>query len=98
MRRSVLAVTAALLFASPVLAEDKTYELRVDGMTCPFCSATSEKALRKIDGVNAVSTDLERGVITVCAADSAALSDAQMHELFLAKGFTYRSMEQHSGC
>jgi len=84
--------------AVPALSAEQTTKIRVDGMTCPFCSATSEKALQKIDGVKSVTTDLEAGVITVCASDTAKLDDVTLKELFLKKGFTFVSKEQFDTC
>lgn len=74
------------------------YDIRVDGITCPFCVATSEKALRKIDGVEAVGANLETGTISVCADSSLVLEDEQLRTLFLKKGFTYRNMSKTEGC
>ncbi len=87
----VLAGTAAL-------ADDVQYDIRVDGITCPFCVATSERALKKIEGVHSVGSNLETGTIFVCADSQVALSDAQLKQLFRDKGFTYRSFEKTSGC
>jgi mercuric ion binding protein len=79
-------------------AGEVQYDIRVDGMTCPFCVATSEKALRKIDGVSRISTDLDAGVISVCADEAVVFTDDQLTKLFLDKGFTYRSMAKRDGC
>ena len=79
-------------------AADVQYDLRIDGITCPFCVATSEKALKKIEGVNFVSADLKAGVISVCADESVIFTDDQLRALFLDKGFTYRSMTLSAGC
>ncbi len=86
------------LAASAAHAGDVQYDLRVDGMTCPFCVATSEKALKKFEGVKAVSTNLEAGVISVCADESVEFTDDQLREMFLDKGFTYKGMTKHDGC
>lgn len=86
------------LAASAAHAGDVQHDLRVDGMTCPFCVATSEKALRKIDGVKAVSTNLDEGVISVCADESVELTDEQLREMFLDKGFSYKGMTKQDGC
>ncbi len=95
-------ITAALVFAifalSPALAKDVTYEMQVDGITCPFCVATSTKALKKIEGVKSVSANLETGIITVCADESVSFTDEQLKKMFLDKGFTYRSMTKRDGC
>jgi mercuric ion binding protein len=98
MKRTILAVSTWLALSGAAMAEDIQYNLRVDGLTCPFCVATSERELRQIEGVTAVSTDLRTGVISVCASDAVAFTDEQLRRLFLAKGFTYRSMTRQDGC
>lgn len=99
MSKANFLVAAGTLFAaSAAHAGDVQYDLRVDGMTCPFCVATSEKALKKIEGVKAVSTNLNEGVISVCADESVEFTDEQLRQLSLDKGFTYRSMTKDEGC
>lgn len=98
MLKTTLVACAAWIAASAAQAGDIQYDLRVDGMTCPFCVATSEKALKKIEGVKTVSTNLDEGVISVCADESVQFTDGQLRELFLDKGFTYRSMTKQDGC
>lgn len=98
MKKTVCAAMGALvLSASPALAGTQ-YDLRVDGLTCPFCAATSEKALKRLDGVTSVKTNLEAGVISVCAGPDTRLSDAKLKSLFLSKGFTYRGMSRKGQC
>ncbi len=83
---------------STAVADDVQYDIRVDGITCPFCVATSERALKKIAGVHAVGSNLETGTIFVCADRQVTFTDAQLKQLFLDKGFTYRSFQKSSGC
>ena len=80
------------------LADDVQYDIRVDGITCPFCVATSERALKKIEGVHTVGSNLETGTIFVCADSRVSFTDAQLKQLFLEKGFTYRSFTETSEC
>jgi len=93
-------ITMALfgLATSAALADDVQYDIRVDGITCPFCVATSERALKKIDGVHSVGANLETGTIFVCADSKVEFTDSQLKQLFLDKGFTYRSFTKNSGC
>jgi mercuric ion binding protein len=91
-------IVAVIAFSGVALADDTQYDIRVDGITCPFCVATSERALKKIDGVQAVGSNLETGTIFVCTDSKVAFTDAQLKQLFLDKGFTYRSFETKSGC
>ena len=95
---SPLAVARNLIASPAHAATRQLYHIRVDGMTCPFCAATSEKALKAIPGVRSVSTNLKKGLITVCASPSARLSAARMKTLFAKKGFTFRSMSHGKTC
>ena len=96
--KSSIVFLIVFLFTSTALADDIQYDIRVDGITCPFCVATSERALKKIEGVHTVGSDLETGTLFVCAESQVAFTDAQLKKLFLDKGFTYRSFEKTSGC
>jgi len=97
MKSTILFLLAAS-FAGIAVADDVQYNIRVDGITCPFCVATSERALKKIDGVHTVGADLEAGIIFVCADSQVSFSDTQLKQLFLDKGFTYRSHVKAQGC
>ncbi len=98
MKRSILLFVALVATGTAALADDVQYDIRVDGITCPFCVATSERALKRIDGVHKVGSNLETGTIFVCADSRVAFTDAQLNQLFRDKGFTYRSFEKTSGC
>ena len=97
MKSTILFLVAYALTAT-ASTDDVQYDIRVDGITCPFCVATSERALKKIEGVHAVGSNLETGTIFVCADNQVTFTDAQLKQLFLDKGFTYRSFETKSGC
>ena len=45
-----------------------------------------------------VEFDLNQGIVKACVKDGVTLSDTQVKELFLAKGFTYRGMEKQEQC
>ena len=96
--KSIVLLVMAITVAGIARADDVQYDIRVDGITCPFCVATSERALMKIAGVHAVGSNLETGTIFVCADSKVTLTGAQLKQLFLDKGFTYRSFEKSSGC
>ncbi len=81
MMRTILLSVVLALSSTAVLA-DVQYNIRVDGITCPFCVATSERALKKISGVHAVGADLETGTIFVCADSRVTFTDPQLKELF----------------
>ena len=93
-----LAGAVFILSTTTATAKDVQYEVRVDGMTCPFCAATSEKALRKIKGVTAVSTDLTKATISVCAASDTLITDEKLSKMLKKKGFTYVSKTKLEAC
>ena len=80
------------------LAKDVQYDLRVDGMTCPFCAATSEKAIKKIKGVRVVSTNLKKATISVCATEETDMADSMLTKILMKKGFTYVSKTKKQQC
>lgn len=96
--KTIILLLVAFALSGTAVADEVQYDIRVDGITCPFCVATSERALMKIAGVHAVGSNLETGTIFVCADSEVAFTDAQLKQLFLDKGFTYRSFEKTSGC
>ena len=94
-----IAALGLLLTGVVALAADEVqYIIRIDGITCPFCIATSERALAKIEGVRSVHSDLDTGRVFVCADATAELSREFLAELFRSKGFTYRSVRRSSRC
>ncbi len=104
MRTLILTAALVMMTALPAWAQesqndDVQYTLRIDGISCPFCVATSEKALKEIEGVEDVKSNLKEGTITVCAdAKKVSFTDEQFTELFKKKGFTYRGMEKAEQC
>jgi len=88
----------SMLVSGVSFATEVQYDMKVDGITCPFCVATSAKELNKIEGVKRVSSDLVAGLIKVCADEKVTFNDEQLKKLFLDKGFTFRSMSKKQSC
>ena len=81
------------IFASMAIwAECTHYEMRVDGLACPYCAYGIEKKLTAIDGVQNIDVDLDKGLVSVDVSDGVVLTEADMKQLFNDAGFTYRSM------
>lgn len=90
--RILLLTTAALLWGSLALAAGTRYELRVDGLSCPFCAYGIEKKLMKTEGVEAVDIDLERGLVIVRTREGVRLTEPQLKRLVRDAGFTLRAV------
>jgi len=83
---------ALIMWCTSVLADGSRYQMRVDGLACPYCAYGIEKNLKKIDGVDKIDFDLNDGLVTVNVAEGVTLTDSQMVKLFTDAGFTFRSM------
>lgn len=96
--RPIVTALCIVFFAGNALAAEAQYNLRIDGITCPACVGRASHAITEIDGVDRVKVDLNQGIVKTCVEDGVTLSDAQVQELFLAKGFTNRGMEKQEKC
>lgn len=94
MRKKILMSLFGLLFLKSVIAAGSHYEMRVDGMACPFCAYGIEKKLKAIDGISEISVELNKGLVNVNMAEGKELTEEQMKVLFNDAGFTYRSMNK----
>lgn len=70
------------------------YELRVDGLGCPFCAYGIEKTLSSVSGVDTIDVDIRRGVVIVTMAAGATLDEAVANEAVEKAGFTLRGFER----
>ena len=95
-------VTSAHLAAAHGDKGDHTdnmkYNLKVNGMFCDTCAVSSKKALMKVDGIKSVDVDVKAGRVTVCAAPGTRLDDAFLKQVFLQKGFSYKSKTEAGSC
>jgi len=98
MKNSLILLTSLVIFSTSHADELIQYDLRIDGITCPFCVATSEKALKKIDGIQRISSNLDTGIISVCGVNSLTLEEDQLTNIFRSKGFTYRGQSKLDSC
>ena len=71
MKRLMLAMVLSLGWSAAAFADGTRYELRVDGLVCPFCAYGIEKKLNAIDGVDEVVIDLNHGLVTVDVTEGA---------------------------
>ena len=94
MKKQILTGLFGLLFLQSVFAAETHYEMRVDGLACPFCAYGIEKKLKAIEGTSKIDVDLDKGLVKVNVTDGKELTEEQMKKLFNDSGFTYRSMKK----
>lgn len=92
MRVSVLLFIVLLLSSTILLANGNQYELRVDGLSCPYCAYGVEKKLIRTNGVQSIEFDLEKGLVIVKVQEGYTLSKEQLEKLLADAGFTLRSL------
>ena len=93
-RLFLLLVLALAGFSTAVHSAEARYEIRADGLACPFCAYGIEKKFMKIQGVKHVDFDMKKGLVLVTGEATLELQDAQLKTLFNDAGFTYRKMKK----
>jgi len=93
MQRMAIALSL-VLFASIAWAAQVTYQLRVDGLACPFCAYGIEKKLNALPGVERLETNIKEGTVIVMMKDGATLDRATARQAVKDAGFTLKGFEQ----
>ncbi len=93
IRTTALAVSL-LLFPLAALAAPSQYQLRIDGLACPFCAYGIEKKLKRTDGVARIDIDINAGTVTVTMAEGATMTEAQAKRIVADAGFTLADFEE----
>ncbi len=89
----VAALTAGGLgTASPAAANVAHYDVRVDGLACPFCAYGLEKKLEALPGVGRVEVDLETGRASFDVASETSLMPAAVEGAVREAGFSPRDI------
>lgn len=90
--RLMLAVLLAV-WVSTVLAAGPSYQIRVDGLACPFCAYGIEKELNKIENVERIETEIKDGVVIVTMAEGTELEEETATDAVERAGFSPRGFE-----
>lgn len=98
MRRLMARLAVSLLFFTAPVAAGETKSamqetaLAVSGMLCSSCSATVEKALKKLDGVAAAHADIKTDRVSV-RYDATRVTPRHMVEVLRKAGYQARYPE-----
>ena len=66
-----MAVAVAIVFCSgEAMAKEASTTLQVSGWHCAGCSAATEGAIKKVNGVKSARADLKRAVVEITYDDS----------------------------
>ena len=83
---ALAAMNFGLLFGADGQIEEAT--VQVNGLACPFCVKGVEKHLKKIEGVESVSTNLKRGEVRLQFVPGAFFELARIEKAVVRGGFT----------
>lgn len=83
-----------VLWAGLAFAAGPSYQIRVDGLACPFCAYGIEKELNRIENVENVETHLADGVVIVTMREGASLDEQTANRAVEKAGFTPRGFKQ----
>ncbi len=92
--RTAAGLLALLIWPLAALAAPTQYQLRVDGLACPFCAYGVEKMLKHTEGVAGIDIDINAGTVTVTMAEGATLTEARAGRIVKDAGFTLRAFEE----
>ena len=82
--RIAAAIRGGLLLFLPagvLLASTKTATFAVKGWTCGSCAASTRIALKKLDGIEDVKTDVDRGEVVVTFDDTKTAPDRMVQAI-----------------
>lgn len=93
--RKLISIILFSTLALPAWSADRQYQLRVDGLACPYCAYGIEKKIKALDGVDkdSVSIRLNEGLVIFQADTEAAIGEAELKQLINEAGFTLRGLE-----
>ena len=85
----------ALLLAMPVTSDAEILgaELRVNGMSCPFCAFGIEKKLRRVEGVQEVEVLLDEGRVRLTFRANNAATVGALEDAVAGAGFKLSGMK-----
>ncbi|WP_275288880.1 heavy-metal-associated domain-containing protein [Halomonas elongata] len=92
LHAALLALVVSLI-STIAMATGPSYQVKVDGLACPFCAYGIEKQLNKIAGVEVLETDIEGGRVIVTMDDGQTLDESQVEQAVDRAGFTMKGFE-----
>lgn len=68
-------------------AQARTIQMKVLGLSCPFCAYGVEQKVKKLDGVEDLNVELESGIATITLAEGADISNETLRQTVDEAGF-----------
>jgi len=94
IKTPLFVTTITLLWSSFSFAAGTQYNMRVDGLACPFCAYGIEKKFTKTEGVDSVDIDLLKGLVIVKTREGKTFKEEKLKEIINDSGFTMKSVTE----
>jgi len=92
--KKIIIISLFSLWTNFAFAAGTQYDMRVDGLACPFCAYGIEKGFTKTEGVKSVDIDLKNGLVIVKTEEGKTFTEDQLKEIINDTGFTMKSMTE----
>ncbi|MCH7880448.1 MAG: heavy-metal-associated domain-containing protein [Proteobacteria bacterium] len=92
--RSFIFAATIILWSIPSFAAGTQYDIRVDGLACPFCAYGIEKKFIGTEGVESVDIDIKNGLVIVKTREGKSFGEDQLKSIIDDTGFTMKSMSE----
>jgi len=93
----IFAIAAFSLLNTTLMAQEdtgKTYiQIRVDGLSCPFCAYGLEKKLKKVKGAANLFIALEEGLVNLDVPANKKPTEEVLRKVVTDAGFTPREIK-----
>lgn len=67
--------------------QPRRIQVKILGMSCPFCAYGAEQKLKRLDGVKELEVELEPGIATLTLEEGADVSNEKLKETVEDAGF-----------
>ena len=93
MKRIFLTTVAFVLFGVfTSFAQSQQVNVRVDGLSCPFCAYGLEKKFKKIEGAKDIKIDVDKGLLTFTMEKDKTVTEEEIKKKVKQAGFTPREI------
>jgi len=91
-KTTLLIIALTTTWSSALFAAGTQYQIRVDGLACPFCAYGIEKKFVKTKGVDTVDILIGKGLVVVKTGPDKTFTHAQLKKMINDAGFTMKSV------
>ncbi len=92
--KKIIIISLFSLWSSFSFAVGTQYDMRVDGLACPFCAYGIEKEFVKTEGVKTVDIDLKNGLVIITTEDGKTFTEENLKKIIDDTGFTMKSVKE----